>query len=114
MGIDAIIYTHGEIKHGMRERFAKLFGDHITLEQRGDRVYVDHGMRFYDIGYERGPWVTIHSIIKWLQINFESIVFYGGDDGEVYDMTETREKQIWAHWAKKGRGYAVVQRSSGE
>jgi hypothetical protein len=61
------------------------------------------GLRYYGIGYERGPWDIISSAINWLRFNFsEEVILYSGDCDSSSVFTEEDQKELDEHWYTHG------------
>ena len=127
MGVDAVLEFEtfqpldSAALSDLRHRIGDAFGDTLlicresraktgpisqhAIEPCGENRYeVNLFCRFYDIGYERGPWPELAGVIEWLRRQLiVSRIFYGGDcDDVLKEVTPDTIEATWAHFARNG------------
>lgn len=112
MGVDVNLYAVGDVTDEELAAAEVLFAERSELDHWNGsflaratlddqpRIERQTLSRYYDIGYERGPWPNIYADILLMRTAFpRCTIHYGGDStDDCPEATDDSLADIWTHY----------------
>lgn len=89
-------------------------GPEIYPNENEHFIQVNLSTRYYGRGYERGDFVLIYSVARWLETNIvDAKVFYGGDSSGVLhkSFSHKEREELMSYFLTNNRDYFSSRRS---